>query len=686
MSDHAPTDATGLGATPGGLLDEVRVAVFVLDGDGAVVLWSPEAEALFGYRAEDVLGRRAAGILVPDRLRAAVDRWFERTWAGEAWSGVVPVLCADGTLRRVEFRSRRLHDPRGAPRVLAHAADTPTLRRLEIDLAMSLSLINQSPVALALFDTDLRWLRVNPALERLNGLPAEALLGRRYRDVLVGTDVEGVEGAMRHVLATGEPLIDHRTTGRTPADPQRDHVWSVSYYRVDDQSGHTIGVGTSAIDVTERQRADAEVAAARERLAVIADAGTRIGTTLDLPRTARELAEVAVPRLADLAAVDVLDSVLGGETAPPVRPDGSVLFRPLAVVAGQGSDEGRAAYRLGEAASHGPRRVLTQCVREARPILLARVLAPALRHIARNEEVARVFAGVGVHSFLAVPLTARGEVLGTLSLCRTRNPRPFDQEDVALAGELAARAAISVDNARLYSRERGTALTLQRSLLPRLPRSRPGIDIACRYLPAVSEIGGDWFDVLELGAGRLGLVVGDVMGKGVRAAAIMGQLRSTIRALALLDLPPAELLSHLDAIATSLGDSIATCVYAVCDPRDGWCEISSAGHLPPVLVRPDGTAELLDLPNAVPLGVGGVPFTAERRRLAPGSTVALFTDGLVEERRAPIDVGLRAMTRLLSGAPRPLEETCDAVLSGLRPTTPEDDVALLLARTHRPGP
>ncbi|WP_059008360.1 SpoIIE family protein phosphatase [Streptomyces specialis] len=684
MADHAPTRPSGLGATPGGLLDEVRVAVLVLDGAGGIELGSPEAEALFGHRAEDVLGRRAADVLAPDRQRDAVERCFERTWTGGAWTGVVPVRCADGTVRRVEFRGRRLNDPHGAPLILAHAADTATLRRLEIDLALSLSLINQSPVGLALFDTDLRWLRVNPALERINGLPAEALLGRRYGDVLSATDVAGIEAAMRHVLETGEPLIDQRTPGRTPADPQRDHVWSVSYYRVDDQAGRTIGVGSSAIDVTERQRADAEIAAARERLAGIADAGTRIGTTLDLPRTARELAEVVVPRLADLAAVDVLDAVLGGETAPPVQADGSALFRALAVAAGQGTDAGRTAYRIGETDSYGPFRTITQCVREARPILLARLHAPALRHIARNEEAARVFAGVGVHSYLAVPLTARGEVLGTLSLCRTRNPRPFDEQDVALATELAARAAISVDNARLYGRERATALTLQRSLLPRLPRDRPGIDIACRYLPAVSEVGGDWFDVLQLGGDRVGLVVGDVMGKGVRAAAIMGQLRSTIRALALLDLPPGELLSHLDGIATSLGDSIATCVYAVWEPRDGWCEMSSAGHLPPVLVGPDGTAELLDLPNAVPLGVGGVPFVTERRRLPPGSTVALYTDGLVEERGTSLDVGLRAMTRLLAGAPRPLEETCDAILGGLRRTTPEDDVALLLARTHRP--
>ncbi|MDT0343815.1 SpoIIE family protein phosphatase [Streptomyces litchfieldiae] len=680
MPPESATAATVAVPAPGSLLDEVRLAVFVLDGAGHVVLWSPEAERLFGHPADRVLGEPAESLLVPARLRRAVRGWFERTWAGPSWAGVLPALRADGTTLQVEIRSRRLTDPDGAARILAHAADTTTVRRLETDLAMSASLINQSPIGLALFDTELRWLRVNPALERLNGIPADALLGRRFGEVLGDTDVRDVESAIRHVMATGEPLLDHRTTGRTPADPGHDHVWSVSYYRVDDPAGRTIGVAASAIDVTERQRANAEVAAARERLAVIADSGTRVGTTLDLPRTARELAEVVVPRLADLAAVDILDPVLGGESAPAAPPAGAARFRTLAVIAGGGFDAGRAAYRIGEPTSHGPDHVLTRCVRQARPVLLPRADAAALCDLARDDEAAAVFRDIGVHSALTVPLVARGEVLGTLGLLRAGNPRPFDQQDLSLATELAARAAVSVDNARLYGRERAIALTLQHSLLPRLTGGHGGLDIACRYRPAVHEVGGDWFDVLRLADGRIGLVVGDVMGKGVRAAAIMGQLRSTIRALARLDLPPGELLGHLDDIATFLGDAIATCVYAVCDPRDGWCELSSAGHLPPALVGPDGTAHLLELDSAVPLGVGGQPFTTERRRLAAGSTLALFTDGLVEERGAPIDAGLDAVLRVLAGPPRPLEETCDALLHGLGRTTPEDDVALLLAR------
>ncbi|MDK1474771.1 SpoIIE family protein phosphatase [Streptomyces sp. 549] len=678
------TDAEGVSAAPGGLLDLLRVAAFVLNGAGRVVLWSPEAEHLFGYSAEEALGAPAGHLLVAPEHLGLVKELFGRVRAGASWSGVFPVRAKDGSVRRVEFRNIRLHDAHGDVHALGLAADAGTLRRLETDLALSNSLVNQSPVAMGMFDNELRWLRVNPALERAGGLAAGAMLGRNLEDVLPAVDPDVVRRALHHVMATGRPLLDQMTACRSPVGSDEERVWSVSYYRIDDPRGRPLGVATSAIDVSERQRVAAEMAGARARLAVIADAGVRIGTTLDLQQTARELAEVAVPRLADLAAVDVLDSVLGGEVAAAVRPDGSARFRALAVIAAEGTDASQAADQVGELASYGPTRMITQCVREARPILLPEVDSADVRRIAKDTAAADVLTAAGVHSYLAAPLIARGDVLGTVSLYRTGNPRPFDDQDLTLAAELAARAAICVDNARLYSRERNAALTLQRSLLPDAPPRHPDIEIAARYLPAVSAVGGDWFDVLPLRHGKLGLIVGDVMGKGLHAAAIMGQLRTATRALARLDMPPAELMRHLDDILTSLGESIATCVYAVCDPLHGRCELSSAGHLPPVLISPEGVAELVDLPNAAPLGVGGVPFSTEKRDLPEGATIALFTDGLVEDRRAPIDAGLRALTRVLTGDPRPLEQTCDTVLHALH-HTPLDDVALLLARP-RPKP
>lgn len=670
----------GITAAPGGLLDLLRVAALVLGSDGRIVLWSPEAELLFGFSSAEALGRNAGGLLVAPENRSRSRELFERVRTGASWAGVFPVRHKDGSTRRVEFRTMQLRDARGDVHALGLGTDADTVRNVERDLALSHILVSQSPVGIAVFDTDLRWVRVNPSLERINGVPEEAVLGRRVGEVLPALDVEAIEKRMRQVLRTGEPLLDQQTIGRTAADSE-EHAYSESYHRIEDPNGRALGLAMAVIDVSERQRAAAEVAKARERLAVIADASVRIGTTLDLHQTARELAEVAVPELADLAAVDVLDSVVGpGGTAATQR-DGSIDFRALAVAAGYPTDAIETADPVGQLASYGSSQVITQSVREARPILLRRVSGATTRRIARDDDAAETLRRAGAHSCLATPLMARGEVLGTLSLYRTVNAQPFDDQDLTLATELATRAALCMDNARLYGREHNTALTLQRSLLPQEPPHYAGIEVASRYLPAVSEVGGDWFDVLPLKHGKVGLVVGDVMGKGVHAAAIMGQLRTATRALARLDLPPAELLYHLDDIAASLGDSdsMATCLYVVCDPWRGRCELSRAGHLPPVLVDPAGRAEFFDIPSGVPLGVGGVPFRAEERELAEGTLLVLFTDGLVERRGESIEVGLQGLLRLLGGTRLPLEETCDMLLGTLN-REPDDDVALLLAR------
>ncbi|MBB4711436.1 SpoIIE family protein phosphatase [Streptomyces luteogriseus] len=680
MNGYATPDRDAVTAAPGGLLDLLKVAAVVLDSGGHIALWSPEIEQLLGWTAAEALRQRADTLLVSPENRPRGRELFAQVSTGARWAGVFPLRHRDGTERAVEFRTMRLLDPEGQPHLLGLATDATTVRQVERDLALSHSLVNQTPLGIAVFDNDLRWVGVNPALERINGVPEEAVLGRRVGEVLPGLDVEAIEARMRHVLETGRPLIDQQTVGRTAADP-RERAYSESYHRIEDIDGRVLGLAMAVLDVTERQQAAAEVAQARQHLSVIADAGMKIGTTLDLQQTARELADVVVPHLADLAAVDVLESVVARGTITPVSGGAPAEFRALAVAAGYPTDAIHAADPVGELATYGSSRIITQCVRSARPVLVERVDGTMLRRLARDSRAALALHEAGAHSYLALPLVARGKVLGTLSLYRTVNERPFDDRDQALASELAARAAICIDNARLYGRERGTALTLQRSLLPSTPAEREGLDIAARYRPALSEVGGDWYDVLPLGPGRTGLVVGDVMGKGVQAAAIMGQLSTATRALARLDLPPAELLRHLDDIAGSLGDAIATCVYAVCDLRRGTCELSSAGHLPPVLAGADGRAELVDVPGGVPLGVGGVDFGTVEVELAPGSLLALYTDGLVETRGEPIDTGLDTLTRLLGNAGPSLQRASDSLLSALSPE-PDDDVALLLVRTR----
>jgi PAS domain S-box-containing protein len=672
----------GAAAPPSGLLDLLSVAAVVLNAQGQVVFWSPKAEELFGYTAAEALGQHAARLTVHEEHQDAVIKLFAEVMAsGTDWAGAFPIRHKDGSTRLVEFRNMRLLDDLGDVYALGLVADQAAVERIERDAALAMRLVSQSPVGLAILDPELRYVAVNPALERITGQSAAERLGRPVGEVLTFLDTDP-EARLRRVLETGESVVDRDIVCCPPADPDHEHAWSVSYYRLDDSGGRVLGLAYSVIDVTERHHAAAEAAQARQRLTLIARASASVGTTLDLETTARELADVVVPVLADVAAVDVLDSALDGRTAPH---EGPALFRALAVSAAQSTGAVRAADPPGGLASYDSDRLITQCVRTRQPVLVPHTTRQDLERIARHGEAASLLAAAGVHSYLAVPLLARGEVLGALDLKRTRNPAPFDDDDAFLAWELAARAAVCIDNARGYQAQRQAALTLQRSLLPERPSHLPGLEVACRYQPAgaTSEIGGDWYDAIPLQGDRTALVVGDVMGSGIKAAATMGQLRSAARAFAELALAPAEALHHLDHLTEGVEQTITTCIYCVYDPHQGTCEICLAGHLPPALMRLGHAAQLLDLPTGAPLGVGGVPFEAATITFRPGDELVLYTDGLVETRSEPIDARLDTLLDTLTATRgNDLEGTCDRILEILCSPGGEDDVALLIARAR----
>ncbi|WP_077799715.1 SpoIIE family protein phosphatase [Streptomyces sp. JHA26] len=667
---------------PGGLLDLLGVAAAVLDDKGRIVLWSPEAERLFGYGSTEALGRYAADLLIDPLHRPQVFDLFGRVLAGESWAGGFPIRCKDGTVRQTEFRNVPLQDGRHHTYALGIATDQTQLRELETGLALTSRLFHHAPFGLAVLDPRLRYLLVNPVLEKIYGRTAHEVMGRHVSEVIPAPDSAPVEAALHRVLTTGEPLLDRLTRGTTPADPdpRREHVWSTSYYRLQDQRGRTLGAAVTMTDDTERHRAASEASRVRGRLATLAAAGVRIGSTLDLERTAHELADIAVDGLADVAAVDVLDVVF--TAADPALPDigQGAAFRPLAVAARPPTEAARAADPVGEVAVYAADRLVTQCVTTGRPVLVPRLTAETLRRLGHQPD-SDVLGRAGAHSYLAVPLSAHGCVLGALSLLRVHDPRPFDEDDRDFAVELADRAAICIDNARWYRHERDTALALQRSLLPRRAPDRAGLEIATRYRPAddTSEIGGDWYDVLPLANGGTALVIGDVMGSGVPAAAAMGQLRTATRTLSHVGLPPADVLCGLDRLAEDLESPFATCTYLTCRPASGTCEFASAGHLPPVVVRPDGTVELIDPTPGPPLGIGDSAFTTHRLALTAGSRLLLYTDGLVETRTDAIDDRLQLLLKLLAKAPQDLEDTCDLLLEQMRHPGSRDDVALLLA-------
>ncbi|MFE0440831.1 SpoIIE family protein phosphatase [Streptomyces nigra] len=673
---------------PSGLLDVLKVASVVLDVEGRIVLWSPQAEELFGYPAREALGEYAARIMVHEQhLDLVVKLFADVMETGEGWAGAFPIRRKDGGTRLVEFRNMRLLDDQGDVYALGLCADQSTVRQVERDVALSTRTIAQAPVGLAVLDTELRYVSVNPALAELNGLPAEAHLGHMPHELMQDAEAaRTVEAALRAVLRTGEPVINRRIVGRTRAHPDMDRFWSISLYRLEDTAGTVLGVAGMAVDITEQHQAAVAAETARRRLALIADASARIGTTLELNRTAGELADVAVPELADVAAVDLLDAVVQGRrsTLGPAEP---AVIRALAVRSAHDTGAVEAADPPGHIARYGPDRLVTECVRTGDPVLVARVGEEDLPRIARSPEAARQLGRAGLHSYLAVPLIARGEVLGALDLKRIHNPLPFSEDDLLLARELAARAAIQIDNARWYQNARDTALTLQRSMLPSHPPVTGGLEVASRYQPAGAgaEVGGDWFDVIPLEGAKTALVVGDVMGSGIEAAATMGRLRTATHTLASLDLEPTRLLEHLDTITQGLDHSIATCVYAVHDPELRQCRIANAGHLPPVRVRPGRPPELLELPTGAPLGVGGVAFSTTTVDLEPGDQLVFYTDGLVETRRHPLDERLDALLALLDDPARPLQECCDLLLRTLHQPENSDDVALLIARVLDPA-
>ncbi|MET9963519.1 SpoIIE family protein phosphatase [Streptomyces sp. NPDC006326] len=689
--EQVPFDdvTTSAARDAGGWLGALPVAVVATSADGLIVRWDHAAEDLLGYPPHDVLGRHIAELLHPGADRTLGRSLWEGAATGRGVMGTVTAWHSEG--RPLELEIWACPVParhRGGTTVLVFAVDAQAARRIRGSSAVWDGLFSRSPVGIAVLDTQLRFLRVNPALEAMNGLPQAAHVGRRLVEILPDVNGADMERAMRRVLATGEPILDYRRTGRTPADPDHDHVWSGSYVRLEDADRRPIGLTATLIDITAQQQAQFEAEAGRRHLALVNEANAKIGTSLDMERTAQELADVAVPDLADAVTVDVLDSLAGGGDLGAGLIGGAALRR-LGKAPLTGSQITATLAPLGRTLTFPPNAPYSQALSDRSPFVIEKLdeetIAPAARHSAIPQRLLEQ----GVHSFMMTPLLARGVVLGLATFYRTRHVGPFTPDEVSLAGELASRAAVCVDNARLYNREHDTATVLQRSMLPQHIIAPPGIEIAHRYLPAsdVNEVGGDWYDVTPLGGGRAALAIGDVMGHGTAAAAVMGRLSASVRALARLDLAPGDLLYQLEAALEDLAEPmLATFLYIVVDPATGHCQVTRAGHPPPVSVAPDGTVSVLDVPPGLPLGVGGgTAFTTAELTLAPGTLLVLYTDGLIEARGADIDERLGELTDLLAQPVRSLEGLCDSLLTHLVPAAADDDIALLIASVNPHG-
>ncbi|MEU9062716.1 SpoIIE family protein phosphatase [Streptomyces sp. NPDC048430] len=712
---------------PGSIYDYIRVASFSIGPDGLIEQWSRRAAGLFGMASDEVVGKDPVEAFMPAELRPDAHRRVAEILDGKEWTGVVPFRIpgengADGLAEIYVMPSETGAGERAA---LCIVVDVRALRRIETDLAASQAIFGQSPFGFVLFGTDFTVVRANQRFATVFGGEADDHRGRTVDDYLTRPEAERLSSTLKRVLETGDAVTDLQLVGTPPGTTGRRH-WSMNLYRVHSGAGRPVGIAGLATDVTQRHIAAREAASARRNLALLNEASARIGNSLDLETTARELLDVAVPVFCDLASVDLYQGLLTGEEASPASwgrhqesGTGSAELRRVAqasavsdALPGTLSGMGGGVEAAGDTAPPALGSVHRYPFRSP--------CAAALR-TGRVEAVPGDERGF-VHSTLAVPMVAHDVVVGLVQFSRTKGSEPFGERDRALATELAARAAVCIDNARLYRREHERALILQRSLLPPGDPEAAGLDIACRYLPGntATEVGGDWFDVIELPGHRTALVVGDVMGRGLRAAVAMGELRTAVRTLALLDLEPAEVLSALDEVARGLGTPgggersegfgagggaqwpsraahksreadlsevyLATCVYAVYDPVTRRCTFANAGHLPPVVAEPGEPALLLDVPPGMPLGVGGEPFEEVEVELKEGALLALYTDGLVESRDHPLDEGLDAFRHALIEPSQPLEDVCDHVLTTLDTRHGEDDIALLMARIQGLAP
>ncbi|WP_244942942.1 SpoIIE family protein phosphatase [Streptomyces inhibens] len=686
----------------------------VVDARGVLTEWSAAAERLLGYVASDVVGRPAAVLMATADEADEAEGPAPGDKGDEGEEGAAILLRhRDG--RTVSCRlSVHPEDGDGAgPRWAVMLAPAGTSSAREIDRAFLEALFTRSPVGLFVFDPELRLLKFNAAAEGMQGTPTETAVGRRPTEVWPDFGAEPTERVMKQVLESGQPVISFEKRGRPPGDPGQEHIYSVSAFRLEDAHGRILGVADAVVDVTDRHRA-------QERLALLAEAGARIGTTLDVVRTAQELADLAVPRLADTAAIEVLEpTLLGGEITPgPVA--GDVVLR-RAASRSRRKEVPPGVYEVGEVSTFPFAGPFTRALRDLRPLLVSR-LGPDSEWIRADPVRGRRMLEEKVHSLMLIPLVVRDLPLGLAAFYRWGELGPFREDDLTLATELGRRTSVCLDNARQYVRERDALLSLQRSLLPHELPDQIGVEAAHQYVHAGS--GGDWVDVIPLSGARVALVAGRAAGHGVHAAAAMGRLRAAVHTLSDLDLEPDELLARVDDLVFRLagddsragaggradtgadkdadvearpgpghGDGVGSghvdgigseCLYLVYDPVSRRCTMAGAGHSRLVVRYPNGSVTTLEPPAAEPLGRPGPSFGKAELELPEGALLTLHTPGLLQayEDRA---AGLTRLEGLLARPPDSLSETCRLLTDSLLPEQPPEDAAVLVARTHALG-
>lgn len=685
---------------------DALTAVAVVGPDGVVSGWSEGGRLLLGWTAEETVGRPVSELLVDPPPPG----FPEGYGAGPDPTGFVPMRHRDGSTVDAVVAAHPLYGPGG--RALGQVV---TVQRWGRRPVIADRAFEQSPFALGVYDPELRFLWINASSARVIAHSEEQVLGKKYREVLPEfdrtlfpeRDDKPYTDALAQVARSGEPM--RLITVFQPRGSNYANAWATSIWPVRDAEGRVRAIANWGFDMSAEYWA-------RQRLLLLNQASGGIGRTLDVIGTAQELAGTPVPGFADLVTVDLFDEVLRGEeppSAPASAPGETIVLSRAAQRSTKDGSDRVSGHTM--PVSHPPGSVAARCLATGRSTVeLAAepgeggewafgpgLAADPAHWPPGNPLIDESLAADGLTGRITVPLRARGALLGVVAFSRLDRPEAFTADDLILAEELTAKAAVAIDNARRYSRERTTALTLQRSLLPQGLPHQEAVEVASRYLPGGTgaEVGGDWFDVIPLSGARVALVVGDVVGHGLHASASMGRLRTAVRTLADVDLPPDELLTHLDDLVLHLasdlqptghfqpaGESGATCLYTVYDPVSRRFTLASAGHPLPLIISPDGTRTPVPAHPGPPLGIGGLPFEATELELPEGSLLALYTDGLVVSRERDVDQRIAELRRALHHSATSLEALCDTVLDAMLPERRTDDAALLLARTRALDP
>ena len=627
----------------------------LLHDDFAAILMDVQMPDMDGFETAEMIKQRSKTRDIPIIFLTAIDKEQQKVFRGYSVGAVDYMF--------------KPFDPEVLRSKVAVFVDLyeKSMRLQESEERFRAAFIN-APIGIGLIDPDGAWLQVNKALCDIVGRSPSELVGEHFTNILVAAERDKARGDMNKTLE-GERITYQAERQYLHADGFAvDVLVSVSMAR--DVDGEPLNFVLQVLDMTERKRAERERSerieeqAARAEAEAVADTIRKLQTITDVALRHLSLDDLLRGLLAQIS--DILE--VEGAAIGLLDATGNTLVIEATYGYAQTVDRG---FRVALGEGFTGRIAAT-----GRPAVIATAagiepLEPFLRE-----------AGIG--ALMGVPLRLEGRTIGVLHV-GTRRSREFSNEDTSLLQLAADRAALAIEHARSYERERGVVETLQRSLIPeQLPRL-PGLEMAARYQPGGprADVGGDWYDAIALEGGQVGLAMGDVVGHGLEAASLMGQLRNALRAYALEEHPPGVVVEKLDTLVQSLEQGrMATLLYLVVDADLSRATFASAGHLPPLLVAPDGSARYVEEAASVPLGVMPGGYDEAVVDIEPGSTLVLYTDGLVEERGEPIDDGLERLRRAVVDGPDDPEAICDHVLQAMdRADRAADDVAMFVLRT-----